>query len=210
MSPPRKLPVLPLAHPVVLLPSSRLTFPVSRAVGEGLHILIADSEDDQTLVAAVPISVADADAKIPNAPMQWGTMARIVRLVRPPARNTRQSYLVSLEGLSRVRFTTSLDKDDIQDVLPPLRVEHPLEGPSPSGGTVDAFRRAALALLDRLSRDTPQQGRKETWTRVSNMVEGIGDDRAAWLADVIVSAVGGEYVDKLGNYPLFNCSVLIF
>jgi ATP-dependent Lon protease len=83
-------------------------------------------------------------------------------------------------------------------------VEHVVEYPDtngvvPSRESVEVFKGAALRLLDRLAKDASQLSRKEGWLKVSTMVEEISGSRAAWMADVMVAAVNGEYSDKLGT-----------
>lgn len=120
-----RLPILPLPHPLILLPASRITIPIPKDLGDALLALIEQS-DALPVVAAVPTHPSDANGGMggPNgSPTQnnsalvngdaqglggqlaeWGTASRILRLVKPPARNPRQSYLVSLHGLTRVRL----------------------------------------------------------------------------------------------------------
>lgn len=76
-------------------------------------------------------------------------------------------------------------------------MEYPPTDRVPSRESVDTFKVAALRLLDRLAKDASQLSRKEGWMKVSGMVEEISDARAAWMADVMVAAVNGEYSDKL-------------
>ena len=72
------LPVIALPHPLILLPTGRITLPVSRGVGEALLNLVQES-DDQPIVAAVPLTS-------PNGTLhEWGTASRIVRLIKPPS-----------------------------------------------------------------------------------------------------------------------------
>ncbi|KAF8548420.1 ATP-dependent protease La [Imleria badia] len=67
----------------------------------------------------------------------------------------------------------------------------------PSHEIVEAFKDAALRLLDRLAKDSVQAHRKDEWLKVASMVEEISDHRAAWMADVLVAAISGQYADKL-------------
>ncbi|KAF8889077.1 Lon protease C-terminal proteolytic domain-containing protein [Infundibulicybe gibba] len=143
-----KLPILALAHPLILLPASRFTMPVSQELGEAILSLIED----------YPITSPSSD---PPAISEWGTAARVLRLVKPPARNPRQPYLRT-----------------------------------PSKECVDKFKQAALRLLDRLSRDSVQQSRKDGYQKIAGMIEDLTDERASWMADVLVGSINGEYNDK--------------
>ncbi|KAF5326493.1 hypothetical protein D9611_000770 [Ephemerocybe angulata] len=61
-----RLPLLALLHPLVLLPSARITIPVSKALGEQLLALIEES-DALPIVAAIPLTVpAPANGDITN------------------------------------------------------------------------------------------------------------------------------------------------
>src|SRR4051812_3658041 len=98
-----KLSVLALPHPLILLPAARFTIPVSKEIGETLMTLIEES-DTLPIVAAVPITNQITSTTTDPTLSEWGTAARVLRLVKPPARNPRQPYLVSLHGLTRVRL----------------------------------------------------------------------------------------------------------
>ncbi|KAG2095767.1 hypothetical protein BD769DRAFT_1394855 [Suillus cothurnatus] len=58
---------------------------------------------------------------------------------------------------------------------------------------------ASLALTNALSArtDSAQPQRKDDWLRVAATVEDISEQRAAWMADVLVAAVSPQYTDKL-------------
>ncbi|KAL0952321.1 hypothetical protein HGRIS_006603 [Hohenbuehelia grisea] len=204
-SPPAsRLPILPLVHPLILLPASRISLPIPTHIGEALLALI-DNSDSLPLVAAVPTSG--------TAPRlaEWGTAARVLRLVKPPARNPRQPYLVSLHGLSRVQLSSPIpslsashtnitNPDDV--ISEPARlivhdVIHPPQEASPPHPEVEKFKAASLRLLDRLSRDSVQQSRKDGYAKIAGMLEDVSDARAPWMADVLVGSVGGEFEDRL-------------
>ena len=62
------------------------------------------------------------------------------------------------------------------------------------------FKSAALRLLDRLAKNAiGQSSRTDAWSKLSGMIEETSEARAAWMADVLVTAVNGEYADKLGT-----------
>ncbi|KAF9562898.1 ATP-dependent protease La [Agrocybe pediades] len=194
-----KLPVLALPHPLILLPASRFTMPVSREIGETLLSLI-DESDALPIVAAIPITTANTQPNSDPPLSEWGTAARVLRLVKPPARNPRQPYLVSLHGLTRVRLI-NLSKKKLtgEDILrlPTHDVEYPPAEKVPSPEAVEKFKQSALRLLDRLAKDSVQQARKEGYNKIANMLDDIADARTPWMADVLIGSVNGEYSDKL-------------
>lgn len=193
-----KLPLLPLVHPLVLLPASRISLPVPTKVGEALLSLI-DNSDSLPIVAAVPTSST-------NQLAEWATAARVLRLVKPPARNPRQPYLVSLHGLTRVQLKSPLPVLDASSILLTHDITYPPTENLPTREVVDKFKTAALRLLDRLARDSVQQARKDGYHKIAGMLEDITDARAAWMADVLAGTVGGEYEDRLGK--LQSCLVM--
>jgi len=85
------------------------------------------------------------------------------------------------------------------DALPLQKVVYPSAEGTPSRETVEAFKGAALSLLERLAKDSIQPQRKEDWLKVAAVVEDISEQRAAWIADVLVAAISGQYGDKLGQ-----------
>lgn len=209
------LPVLGLAHPLILLPTSRFTVPVTKDIGDAILSLI-DQSDALPVIAAVPLTLPSTpnhlpDPDIPAADLQqqiseWGTAARVLRLIRPPARNPRQPYLVSLHGLTRVRLIhlhANKDKlNHLADSLPVLNVEYPPTEKLPNRETVDRFKQAALRLLDRLARDAAQPARKDGYNKIASMFDDITDARTPWMADVLVGSINTDYADKLG--PLYS------
>ena len=96
------LPVLALPHPLILLPTGRITFPVSKSIGEALLALVRDS-DDQPLVAAVPLTAPEASL------YQWGTASRIVRLIKPATNNLKQYYKNTSKEPVTVKIESNLD-----------------------------------------------------------------------------------------------------
>ena len=199
-----KLPLLPLPHPLILLPASRITLPVSLNVGEAIYTLI-DESDALPVIAAVPVNTGSNGEPVFS---EWGTAARVLRLVKPSLRNPRQPYLISLHGLTRVHLTSSsessvptpLSVPTLQDDLVLHDVEYPPTERVPSKESVEKFKHAGIRLLDRLARDSAQH-RKDSYIKISGMLEDITGARAPWMADVLVGAINGEYNDKLGPYP---------
>lgn len=206
--------MLPLPSPLLLLPTARLTIPISRALADSLLAILDDSDAGQPVLAAIPVPVpfestnSDVPAVQPvtvnasPAPTH-GVAARVVRLVRArtvasPA--PRHPYLLYLHGLTRIRLLQPLDLDpSTLDSLPRHAVAYPPADTTPSHETVEAFKDAALRLLDRLAKDSVQAQRKDDWLKVASMVEEISDQRAGWMADVLVAAISGQYADKLGG-----------
>ncbi|KAJ7743076.1 ATP-dependent protease La [Mycena metata] len=187
-----KLSVFALPHPTVLLPGSRITLPVTNQVGEALVTLIEES-DTLPVVAAVPVS-SDTNQ---TALAECGTAARILRLVRPPGRNNRQSYLLTLQGLTRIRLLTPYVPTP-DDPFVPWDIQYPPTVKEvPSRKSVDAFKQSALRLLDRLARDSGQQIRRDGYNKISSMLEDVTDARAAWMADILVGTVNAPFADKL-------------
>ena len=199
-----KLPVLPLEHPVIVLPASRFTLHLSKDLGEALLALIEQS-DTLPVVAAVPITTTSSSGTEPVF-SEWGTATRILRLVRPPARNPRQPYLLSLQGLARVRLSSPFKlppPENRTSMLGPTLATHDIEYPSeervPSREVVDKFKQSALRLLDRLARDSVQQSRRDGYHKIANMLDDITDARTPWMADVLVGSINTDYSDKLGT-----------
>ncbi|KAH6912006.1 ATP-dependent protease La [Coprinopsis sp. MPI-PUGE-AT-0042] len=230
-----RLPVLALPHPLILLPSARVTIPVSKSIGEHLLSLIEES-DALPIVAAVPMTVPvpsltgeldrendlllpppsppnqeDATQREPDSSdeqllSEWGTAARVLRLIRPPATtraNAKQPYLVSLHGLTRVKLINrskpknKLGLSTLTYSVPNRDVEYPPAEKTPSKETVDRFKQSAGRLLERLSRDSVQKSRREGYSKVLGMLEDIQDARTPWMADVLISTIGCDYTDKL-------------
>lgn len=177
----------------MLLPTARITLPVPPHMGEALLTLVQESEA-QPVIAAVPLAS-------PEAPIHsWGTAARITRLIKPPSRNPKQPYLLSLHGISRIRILDPVPPDPAApQVLSERKVEYAPPDATPSMESVVKFKTAALRLLDHLARDTIQQTKRDTYNKVASMLEEMSDQRAPWMADVMVASINGEYADKLGE-----------
>lgn len=205
-----KLPVLVLPHPLILLPASRFTMPVSKEIGEALLALIEES-DTLPVVAAIPIVAPTTPTSDELVLADWGTAARVLRLVKPASRNPRQPYLVSLHGLTRVRLLDP-KAEDFGSALTEL-VAHDIEYPPtervPPRDVVDNFKQSALRLLDRLAKDSVQQSRKEGYNKIAGMLEDITDARAPWMADVLVGSINGEHSDKVGESYLCMLHLIV-
>jgi len=195
-----KLPVLVLPHPLILLPVSRFTLPVSKLIGEALLSLIEES-DSLPIVAAIPTTSGQSDPGVEPSLSEWGTAARVLRLVKPPVRNPRQPYLVSLHGLTRVRLIDSAKKLSADDLLriPVHDVEYPPTEKIPSLEAVEKFKQSALRLFDRLANDSVQQSRREQYHKIASMLDDIAIARTPWMADYLIGSVNGEHADKLGE-----------
>lgn len=196
-----KLTILALPHPLILLPASRSTLPVSKEIGETLLSIIEES-DALPIVAAIPLTAPSTSngAELPLS--EWGTAARVLRVI-PPGRKTRQSYVVTLHGLTRVRLIhTSKKKLTFDDLLhmPMHDVEYSPPEKLPSHEGVEKFKQSAFRLLDRLAKDSMQHSRKEGYHKIISMLDDITDARTPWMADILVGIVTGEYNDKLGEF----------
>lgn len=206
-SPMSTLAVLPLQHPLILLPASRITIPVKKELGQQLASLIQETEA-QPVLAAVPI--VNADSAQGEAPVlnEWACVARITRLVRPSALNPSETYLVTLHGLTRVRLARPLK---LTSNAPEFMPYHPVEygapqkeGQVPAKEVIDAFKRSSLRLLEKLGQDSGKGSRRDAWSKFSSMVEDISDQRVGWLADVMVGSIISEYADKLGAFLSYS------
>jgi hypothetical protein len=72
----------------------------------------------------------------------------------------------------------------------------------PTPDVVQDFKAAAIRLLERFAQDSSQSARKrESWSRIAHLVDETEPSRAAALADAIVSAIGADKADKLGESP---------
>ncbi|KAJ3752570.1 ATP-dependent protease La [Lentinula raphanica] len=211
MSRPTKLAILPLPYPIILLPASRITVPLSAEVGEALLALF-EANDSLPVVAAVPAAVDCAT----SANAQFGTAARVLRLVRPPLRSSLESadnkqsriYLASLHGLTRISYPSSLEIKDTADSTPstPLQVQ--------VREAIIKFKAAALRVLQHMAQTSQQQARKDAFYKIAAMLEELKDDaegleledgrnsardnldRAAWMADVLYTSYNlNHYLD---------------
>ncbi|KAF8485481.1 ATP-dependent protease La [Gautieria morchelliformis] len=206
---PPSLPLFPLAHPLVLFPASRITVPISKDSGRALISLIQDSPG-QPLIAAVPIlhPPADKSGVIQDAAggatvlNEWGCAAQVIRLVRPSALQPAQPYLLTLQGVARIRLEPPLPSLESLDAVD--FTFHPVVYPTvkgvPAPEHVEAFKVSGVRLLDRMSKDSgPGQGvgKRDALRRLRDTLEDVADDRAHVLADTLVSLINGEFADKL-------------
>ncbi|TFY58724.1 hypothetical protein EVJ58_g6240 [Rhodofomes roseus] len=188
------LPVIPLTYPLILLPTARITIPVSNAAGELLLELVQEA-DTPPVVAAVPIPSADSSTL-----HNWGTAARIVRVVRPPrslARDTQRPYLLTLLGLARIHLPEPVNPREKIEGPAERIVEYPISEGAPSAEAAATFKAAAIKLLDRLSRDAPNDSKRDFYVKLSNMVDEVTTQRSPWLADMLAASLNVEYADKL-------------
>ena len=132
---------------------------VSKVIGETLLSLI--DESDALPIVAIPTTSGSLNPGEEPSLSEWGTAARVLRLVGPPARNPRQPYLVSLHGLTRVRLIHSTPSADDLLRMPIHDVEYPPSEQVPSQEAVERFKQSALRLLDQLAYDSVQQSRRE-------------------------------------------------
>ena len=213
-----RLPLIPLPYPLILLPSARLTIPIPNNQADAL-IRLFNSSIANPVFAAVPFVQHDGTTSL----HEWGVTARIARFVRPRAQSD-EPYLLTLAGITRIRLTstntdtspstnnnsnttgastgTSNASSSNSLPLPRVTVIHsaPDSESPPAPDMVQDFKVAAIRLLERFAQDTSQSARKrESWARIVHVVDETEQDKAAALADAIVSAVGAEHPDKLGE-----------
>ncbi|KAJ4480993.1 ATP-dependent protease La [Lentinula aciculospora] len=200
MSRPTKLAILPLPYPIILLPASRVTVPLSAEVGEALLALF-EANDSLPVVAAVPA----VDTSVNASAVQYGTAARVLRLVRPPLGRSslegeRQSqvYLASLHGLTRVCLEERYDHDKatkmaLNSTAPKLlmrRISYPssfmlkdsvdFKSEIPvhvqARESIVKFKAAALRVLQHMAQSSQQQARKDAFYKIAAMLEELKDD----------------------------------
>ncbi|KAI0270715.1 Lon protease C-terminal proteolytic domain-containing protein [Gloeopeniophorella convolvens] len=191
---PPSLPIIVLPHPLILLPGARATIPIVHKQADALIRLI-DSSTNNPVLAAVPLLQNEGRTSVND----WGVTARITRFVRPRPRS-EEPYLLTLTGIARVCLATTLPVPTDAAPLPTANVTYPPPDAesAPTADVVQDFKGAAIRLLERYASDTTQSARKrESWTRIAQLVEETEAYRAAALADALVSAVGAEYSDKL-------------
>ncbi|KAL1745337.1 Lon protease C-terminal proteolytic domain-containing protein [Schizophyllum fasciatum] len=192
-----KLPILPLPHPAILLPASRLSLPISRELGEALVALISES-DSLPIVAAVPVPDNAAQSLA-----EYGTCARVLRLVKPTSRNPNDTYLLALHGISRVRLPAG------PRTAPAGLAAHIVEYEAatnvvPKTAVVDRFRSSALRLLDGLARGAKGHAKREAYAKMASVLEAAPDSKAPWMADLLMGSLNTEYEDKFAMLPLFD------
>lgn len=209
-----RLPLIPLPYPHILLPSARLTFPIPNNQADAL-IRLFNSSVTNPVFAAVPFVQHDGTTSL----HEWGVTAHIARFVRPRAQSD-EPYLLTLAGISRIRLTSAntdsspstnntsnaTSSSSSSNPLPLSRVTVIYSAPDaespPAPDLVQDFKVAAIRLVERFARDTSQSAQKrESWARIAHVVDETEQDKAAALADAIVSAVGAEHPDKLGECP---------
>jgi len=61
-------------------------------------------------------------------------------------------------------------------------------------------------LCSRVSRNSlhSRSRKRESWARIAQLIDETMPERTAALADAIVSAVGAEYADRLGEHAFFH------
>ncbi|KAF8824493.1 hypothetical protein HHX47_DHR8000325 [Lentinula edodes] len=201
MSRPTKLAVLPLPYPIILLPASRVTVPLSAEVGEALLALF-EANDSLPVVAAVPAVDTSANASA----VQYGTAARVLRLVRPPLGRSNlepgerlpRLYLASLHGLTRVCLEERYDHEKatkmaLNSTTPKLlmrKISYPssfqLKDSVDTNSSVPVqvqaresivkFKAAALRVLQHMAQSSQQQARKDAFYKIAAMLEELKDD----------------------------------
>lgn len=198
------LPVISLPHPLILLPSARVTLPISRSIGDAL--LAFAEQESQNVLVAVP-TIKPATKTTDPVVSEYGVAARVLRLVRSANRNASQAYQLTIAGLARVKLEHPLQvKAKDLDSIIHCSVLYAEEDQVPSGTVVAAFKAAALNLLDKLIKPGP---RKEQYDRLMAMIEGASDQKVGALADALVGTVDGEFVDKHGASTTLCCILYV-
>ena len=59
------------------------------------------------------------------------------------------------------------------------------------------YKKAVLRLIDRLARHAMQSARKEGYIKIATIFGHISDARTSWMADVFVSSINTDYINKL-------------
>lgn len=203
------LPIFALPYPLILLPASHLTISVPKDV-EVSFLNLIDQADTKTLpvVAVVPIV-----ANTPTTLAEWGTAARLVRVVQRSAKSSHhasQPSLVVLHGLSRVRVLNGKNKSaDLThsgslNLLPVLPIEYAPTEKVPSLEAVNKFRQSALRMLDQLGKDDSlsQRSKHEGYAKIAEMVEEMTAAKIPWLVDILVASINVDHSDKLGELHL--------
>jgi ATP-dependent Lon protease len=110
--------------------------------------------------------------------------------------------VITLHGLSRIRIPTPHPNIDDLHQSP---LEHPVHYPPaspehvPDHAVVLRFKDAARHLLDRMVRDSPTPVKRESYSKVAHMLDDVSDQRAPWIADVLVAGMSADFEDKLGE-----------
>jgi ATP-dependent Lon protease len=139
------------------------------------------------LVAAVPTHHTSNNSKL----SQHGSAARVVRIVKQPLHNrtVNQPFLISLVGESRIRLSNGRVSDDFS-----VEVEFMEDQDTePDAETLKQFKKAALALLDRLG----VAPKRVAYSKLASLIEELPADRAGWMSDVLVSSIRGEFDEKI-------------
>jgi ATP-dependent Lon protease len=168
-----KTPILVLHPPLILLPTARLTVPIS------VELL-------QPLVVVVPYTTD-------HGINEWAVAARILSLTRTP-----EGYLLTVLGIARVQLSLPLPQLLAADQLLFHPITRPIYELPPTREAVEAFKLAALALFERLARDAAHPSRRQAWLRFSDVLANAESERMPWIADVCVALLDGNYRDRLG------------
>jgi ATP-dependent Lon protease len=207
------LPLLPLPYPLVLLPGCGLSVLIDRSIGQALLELrqLNDAADEALNIAAVPAASAPITGGGRTPLHGWGTSARVVRMVRnPAARSSGQTYVVTLQGIGRIRVLRARDAIADKQGLGEVDVEALLSVKKPSIDSVEQFRSAALTLLARLAKDASQPAKRARWLKLAELVEEITGDGDFSVVDRLVGTLNGEFDDKLGESHVqmepFHCN----
>lgn len=105
------------------------------------------------------------------------------------SRTFNQPYVISLVGETRIRLTSpptpnqsSVEAEILEDL--DLDVDQ---------DTLNGFKRAALALLDKLG----VAPKRVAYSKLAQLIEELPGERAGWMCDVLVASIRGEFDDKM-------------
>lgn len=209
-----QLSILPVEQPILLLPGTRLSLPVSKDQARSIITLVQENAErgnsTGNILGVTPVVIGEG-GKLQKYNL-WGCSARIVRLTRPSPLQPSQLFTLSLQGLTRFSLVSepSLSTKDVTGPLKKLHVSYPpLDSDlPPKNETVEVFKAAALKLLDRLAQEaantvtTGSSNKRGAWLKLIEMVQDVTEERVASFADVMVGAINGEFSDKLGEKSL--------
>lgn len=205
--------VLPLEHPLVLLPGARVSLSLPDDIAD--QLVEASNTTSGLTLAATPITIPKSNDGSEDLILnEWACTARVLRLVRPSVLSQSDRFVVTVVGRERVRvkltqpfsyFPKGSESHGQRKVqrLPDYTVEYQPAETTPKKEIIADFKGSALKLLDRLVLDADKTSRRDLWKRFATMVEEVSDSRTPWLSDIMVWTVVDNYDDRLGE-----CSVL--
>jgi ATP-dependent Lon protease len=198
-SQPQSLPVLVLPYPRILFPTTRISISVNRTLSSAIQTLLNDNPDGHPHVLAIPTCTSPERDETPKV-AKVGSIARIVRLAKAPmVRGTGFIHFVTLQGVGTRARPLSTQAQFNDSHLHQTEIELLSDNVAPSLEHVEAFRSAALVLLNRYSANSTEQARRDGWRKVQEFLEDMTVANAHHVANLIVGTVDGDHSDKLGK-----------